>query len=128
MFIKISLAGPDPLSNRYAEERVWSNSRSRLVLHCQHNCICCGQLALITTGGNFHLKVWGAKSSGNAGDPMLGVAVSGGYKSPKPQGGRWSKIVLPQKDLFTPHAQRERSKVIDRGVLIYITEKPCTSK
>ena len=27
-------------------------------------------------GGNFHLKVGGAKSSGNAGDPMLGVAVS----------------------------------------------------
>ena len=30
-------------------------------------------------GGNFHLKVGGAKSSGNAGDPLLGVAVSGGY-------------------------------------------------
>ena len=28
-------------------------------------------------GGNFHLKVGGAKSSGNAGDPMLGFAVSG---------------------------------------------------
>ena len=27
------------------------------------------------TGGNFHLKVGGGKSSGNAGDPMLGVAV-----------------------------------------------------
>ena len=26
-------------------------------------------------GGNFHLKVGGAKSSGNAGDPMLGVAA-----------------------------------------------------
>ena len=26
-------------------------------------------------GGNFHLKVGGPKSSGNAGDPMLGVAV-----------------------------------------------------
>ena len=25
--------------------------------------------------GNFHLKVGGAQSSGNAGDPMLGVAV-----------------------------------------------------
>ena len=33
-------------------------------------------------GGNFHLKVGGAKSSGNAGDPMLGVAVSGGYNYP----------------------------------------------
>ena len=32
------------------------------------------------TGGNFHLKVGGAKSSGNAGDPMLGVAVSGGSR------------------------------------------------
>ena len=31
-------------------------------------------------GGNFHLKVGGAKSSGNAGDPMLGVAVSGGSR------------------------------------------------
>ena len=28
-------------------------------------------------GGNFHLKVGGAKSSGNAGDPMLEFAVSG---------------------------------------------------
>ena len=26
-------------------------------------------------GGNFHLKVGGVKSSGNTGDPMLGVAV-----------------------------------------------------
>ena len=26
-------------------------------------------------GVNFHLKVGGAKSSGNAGDPMMGVAV-----------------------------------------------------
>ena len=32
----------------------------------------------ILQGGNFHLKVGGAKSSGNAGDPMLRVAVSGG--------------------------------------------------
>ena len=31
-------------------------------------------------GGNFHLKVGRAKSSGNAGDPMLGVAVSGGSR------------------------------------------------
>ena len=36
-----------------------------------------------TTGGNFHLIVGGGgKSSGNAGDPMLGVAVSGGYNHP----------------------------------------------
>ena len=37
-----------------------------------------GFLALpisLKQGGNFHLKVGGAKSSGNAGDPMLGVAV-----------------------------------------------------
>ena len=41
-------------------------------------------LRLLSTiqGGNFHLKVGGAKSSGNAGDPMLGVAVSGGYNHP----------------------------------------------
>ena len=31
-------------------------------------------------GGNFHLKVGGAKSSSNAGDPMLGVAVGGGSR------------------------------------------------
>ena len=30
---------------------------------------------VLMQGGNFHLKVGGAKSSGNAGDPMLGVAV-----------------------------------------------------
>ena len=32
--------------------------------------------------------------------------------------------------IITPHAQRERGKVIDRGVhiYIYITEKPFTSK
>ena len=29
-------------------------------------------------GGNFHLKVGGAKSSSNAGDPMLGHKVGGG--------------------------------------------------
>ena len=29
----------------------------------------------LVRGGNFHLKVRGAKSSGSAGDPMLGVAV-----------------------------------------------------
>ena len=33
-----------------------------------------------TRGGNFHLKVGGAKSSGNAGDPMLGVGGSRIYK------------------------------------------------
>ena len=38
-------------------------------------------------GGNFHLKVGGAKSSGNAGDPMLGVAVSGGSRIYKRGGG-----------------------------------------
>ena len=36
----------------------------------------------MSQGGNFHLKVGGAKSSGNAGDPMLGVTVSGGYNHP----------------------------------------------
>ena len=38
----------------------------------------CDCYSLHIQGGNFHLKVGGAKSSGNAGDPMLGVAVSGG--------------------------------------------------
>ena len=36
----------------------------------------------ILQGGNFHLKVGGTKSSGNAGDPMLGVAISGRYNHP----------------------------------------------
>ena len=42
-------------------------------------CVCApltGSTKLIQ-GGYFHLKVGGAKSSGNAGDPMLGFAVSG---------------------------------------------------
>ena len=30
----------------------------------------------------FPFESWGSKSSGNAGDPMLGVAVSGGYNHP----------------------------------------------
>ena len=42
---------------------------------------------LVLQGGNFHLKVGGAKSSGNAGDPMLGVAVSGGSRIYKRGGG-----------------------------------------
>ena len=42
-------------------------------------CSCYSQTPTVQ-GGNFHLKVGGAKSSGNAGDPMLGVAVSGGSK------------------------------------------------
>ena len=33
------------------------------------------QVSKSQAGGNFHLKVGGAKSSGNAGDPMMGVAV-----------------------------------------------------
>ena len=35
----------------------------------------------------FHLKVGGAKSSGNANDPMPGVAVSGGSRIYKGGGG-----------------------------------------
>ena len=35
---------------------------------------------LALSGGNFHLKVGGGQSSGNAGDPMQGVAVSGGSR------------------------------------------------
>ena len=42
-------------------------------------------------GGNFHLKVGGAKSSGNAGDPMLGVTVSGGYNHPNHKVGGGQK-------------------------------------
>ena len=41
----------------------------------------------VRSGGIFHLKVGGAKSSGNAGDPMLGVAVSGGSRIYKRGGG-----------------------------------------
>ena len=39
-----------------------------------------GSHCFFKQGGNFHLKVGGAKSSGNAGDPMLGVAVGGGSR------------------------------------------------
>ena len=42
-------------------------------------------------GGNLHLKVGGAKSSGNAGDPMLGVTVSGGYNHPNHKVGGGQK-------------------------------------
>ena len=35
---------------------------------------------------------------------------------------------LRDRPFITPHAQRERGKVIDRGVHIYITEKLFTSK
>ena len=35
-------------------ERVWSNSHSKLVLHCQHNCIHCGQLVLIVREVRFN--------------------------------------------------------------------------
>ena len=41
---------------------------------------------------------------------------------------KWDKLLFFA--LFTPHAQCEWGKVIDRGVhiYIYITEKPFTSK
>ena len=43
-------------------------------------------------GGNFHLKVGGgAKSSGNAGEPMLEVTVSGGYHHPNHKVGGGQK-------------------------------------
>ena len=45
------------------------------------------EICIVIQGGNFHLKVGGAKSSGNAGDPMLGVAVSGGSRIYKRGGG-----------------------------------------
>ena len=56
-------------------------------------------------GGNFHLKVGGAKSSGNAGDPsdpMLGFAVSGGSNHPnhKVGGGEVVKICASPKRPF----------------------------
>ena len=61
-------------------------------------------LALPTQGGNFHLKVGGAKSSGNAGDPMLRVAVSGGSNHP------YSKVVKicasPKRTFFTRARKR----------------------
>ena len=50
-----------------------------------HTIIILGEL--YNQGGNFHLKVGGAKSSGNAGDPMLGVAVNGGSRIYKRGGG-----------------------------------------
>ena len=43
---------------------------------------------LLVQGGNFLLKVGGAKSSGNAGDPMLGVACSQWWIQDLQKGGR----------------------------------------
>ena len=53
-------------------------------------------------GGNFHLKVGGARSSGNAGDPMLGVAVavSGGYNHPNHKVGGGQKLCFSKKTFF----------------------------
>ena len=45
----------------------------KLALYLNHTL--CPSTNSITQGGNFHLKVGGAKSCGNAGDPILGVAV-----------------------------------------------------
>ena len=50
--IVVSRARPCTHSLRW--ERVWSNSRSKLVLHCQHNCIHCGQLVLIVREVRFN--------------------------------------------------------------------------
>ena len=48
----VSRARPFTQSLRW--ERVWSNSHSNLVLHCQHNCIRCGQLVLIVREVRFN--------------------------------------------------------------------------
>ena len=49
----VSRARPFTQSLRW--ERVWSNSHSKLVLHCQHNCIRCGrQLVLIVREVRFN--------------------------------------------------------------------------
>ena len=54
-----------------------------------------------TSGGNFHLKVGGgAKSSGNAGDPMLGVAVSGGSRIYKREGAKNNGCLLSLRPLI----------------------------
>ncbi len=37
-----------PFTQYEEKERVWSSSRMRLVLHCQHKCNHCGNTALIT--------------------------------------------------------------------------------
>ena len=51
--------------------------------------------------GNFHLKVGGgAKSSGNAGDSMLGVAVSGGSNHPNRKVGEVVTICASPKRPF----------------------------
>ena len=43
-----------PFTQSLHWERVWSNSHSKLVLHCQHNCIRCGQLVLIVREVQFN--------------------------------------------------------------------------
>ena len=61
---------------------LWSSIAALASINCDctrslllHDVIL-GKSVITSQGGNFHLKVGGgAQSSGNAGDPMLGVAV-----------------------------------------------------
>ena len=55
---------------------------------------------MIKQGGYFHLKVGGSKSSGNAGDPMLGVAVSSGSNRPNRKVGGGQNLCFSKKTFF----------------------------
>ena len=75
VFLKLS---PSPWGFQAQGGAVYSNKRSlsREVFNvgrASGTKLC--RLLMEYQGGNFHLKVGGAKGSGNAGDPMLGVAV-----------------------------------------------------
>ena len=48
---------------------LWSSDDGRAVMKVPY------RINSLNRGGNFQLKVGGAESSANAGDPMLGVAV-----------------------------------------------------
>ena len=52
--LRILVSRARPFTQLLCWERVWSNSHSKLVLHCQHNCIRCGQLVLIVREVRFN--------------------------------------------------------------------------
>ena len=54
---------------QYVKDKVMGEEHGFITMEMCHRVLTSKQ------GGNFHLKVGGAKSSGNTGDPLLGVAV-----------------------------------------------------
>ena len=73
MFHSVSLFSQAPLArgSRALPSVLFNNAFYKL----EKNQIFMVEFPFSIQEGNFHLKVGGAKSSGNVGDPMLGVAV-----------------------------------------------------